>query len=300
MTPAAPASPLGNHKPSYYIMDNCVNFPRQTEKVQESFSQKSLRTASEPLTEAQWPRTTGAQAPRHAQTRWPQRVPRSDPEPQRPSSRPTRSNSPEKRTGVSLTVRQAQYALSVHVSHIPHRASWTDIAAAFQKIGPTTRVYQKQNTTWAHVHFTEISHVEDAMTAASAGLIRVCGQRVRVSRRRKGRQAQKLLTAAATDSKAPANEGSPHVRDLKVVRRRRRRNSFDSAASSTSSSTQSSANTNAIASSFNSTSTSLSLFSHGTFTEKLHPQSETISPLSKTLFSQRLRLFNVQNLSIAA
>uniref|UniRef100_A0A7S2TLQ4 RRM domain-containing protein n=1 Tax=Lotharella oceanica TaxID=641309 RepID=A0A7S2TLQ4_9EUKA len=282
-------------------MNNCVNFQRQMEKAQENFSQMSLRKASEPLTGAQWPLPNHAQVPRRTPSPWSQGSSQSEREPQHPSTRPTRANSPEKRPGVSLTVRQAQYALSVHVSHIPHRASWTDIAAAFQKIGPTTRVYQKQNTTWAHVHFTEISHVEDAMTAAAAGLIRVCGQRVRVSRRRKGRQAQKLLTAAATESKAPSNDGAPHVRDLKVVRRRRRqrRNSFDSAASSTSASTQSSASTNAAASSFNSTATSLSLFSHS-FAEKQQPVDENASPLSRTLFSQRLRLFNVQNLSIAA
>jgi len=97
------------------------------------------------------------------------------------------------------TTRQSQFSLSVHVSHIPLHATWGDIAEAFQKIGPTARVYQKADTTWAHVHFYEPLHVEESMYASTLGLLRVCGQRVRVSRRKKGRHIQALLIPRSTE-----------------------------------------------------------------------------------------------------
>jgi len=100
------------------------------------------------------------------------------------------------------TTRQSQFSLSVHVSHIPLHASWGDLAECFQKLGPTARIYQKPETTWAHIHFYDPQHVEDAMKASIAGTLRVCGQRVKVSRRKKGRHS----AAAALKAQENSNE----------------------------------------------------------------------------------------------
>eukprot|EP00466_Bigelowiella_natans_P011309 jgi/Bigna1/87279/estExt_fgenesh1_pg.C_180154 len=93
------------------------------------------------------------------------------------------------------TTRQSQFSLSVHVSHIPAQAGWGDLAECFQRIGPTARIYQKPDTTWAHVHFYDPGHVEEAMRASAAGLLRVCGQRIKVSRRKKGRHNTGVLSS---------------------------------------------------------------------------------------------------------
>ncbi|GAB5356859.1 hypothetical protein AAMO2058_000324800 [Amorphochlora amoebiformis] len=153
------------------------------------------------------------------------------------------------------TTRQAQFQQSVHVSHIPPHATWADIAEAFQKIGETSRVFQKPDTTWAHVHFHDSKHVDQALEASSRGQLRVCGQRVKVSRRKKGRQAIKKLNSqikahqahqaqaqaqAQPQPPAPAPEApTPCITALSHRPRRRhlRRNSFDSNMSVASSTT---------------------------------------------------------------